>query len=203
MIVAFEQTPEYQLGRKREEQFLRYLASCGAHVIPVYGAIDVDDSSKSPKVWTPGGKVVAADILAISPEGLAIWVEVKAKKKPGFMWASYRRGFTHGVDYRLFNEHYRILAGHVKGRLSIVICETMTLPHPDWEPATEKPVSKTPSGAPNWGEYESSLIPGPVWLRIEFEDALRHGYRHNNWSHGKTGWIWPRSAMQVIDVPLM
>jgi hypothetical protein len=199
MRVAFEETPEYLLGRQREKEFLRHLASRGNHAFPAYGAVGVDEESRSPKVWTPSGKIIAPDILCITPDGLAVWCEVKAKTKPTFRWQGEHRGFHHGVDYRLFHSHYRVLAEQCKA-LWLVVCESMTLPYDDWTPDYQRPKTVHPDGKENWDEYEDGLVPGPVWLAIEYHDAVRKGRYQERWSHGKHGWLWPRSAMRKVDI---
>jgi hypothetical protein len=200
MTTPFEETAEFLLGRKREEEFLEHLAKRGHHAFPAYGAVGVDESSRSPKVWTPKGRVVAPDIMCITSDGLAVWCEVKAKTKPSFRWAGAHRGFFHGVDYRLFHRHYSILAEHAQN-LYLVVCESHTLPCRGWEPGGKLPATQKSNGMPDWDEFESSLVPGPVWLVIDYEKAKRCGRLQKNWSSGKDGWLWPREAMAVLNVP--
>jgi hypothetical protein len=196
--VPFEETEEFILGRKREEEWLVHLARRGNHAFPAYGAVGVDDESKSPKVWTPAGKLIAPDIMCVTKNGLAIWHEVKAKTKPGYRWKGEHRGFHHGVDYRLFHRHYRELAKQASS-LWLIVCETKTPPFEGWEPDYTFPRTSKPCGSPNWDEYEDGLVPGPVWLGIEYGVAANKGRYQERWSNGRAGWLWRRDDMVVLN----
>jgi hypothetical protein len=199
MPTKFEQSKNYIMGRKREQEFVEFLARDGLHVVPVYEAVGVDKNSESPKIWTSQGRIIAPDILGVRKDGAAIFFEIKAKTKPSFRWKGEFRGFYHGVNFDLFKYHYRIIAQQCEN-FWFIICEENTIPNEDWEPAGERPQTILPGGAPDWNEYEKSLAPGPSWLAIKYSDAQKLGRRQDNWTDGKVGWLWPRKAMQAISI---
>jgi len=180
-------------GRRGEEHFLRHLARLGHQVVPVYAA----GEGKAPKVYVGERRVTAADVLSIDGAGAVQWFEVKTKGRPGFRYRGDARGWEHGMDFRLFNGDYRELAQ--RAPLWIVVCEELTIPGDDitWAPP-EPP--RGASGLPDWGDYVRHLVPGPVWRAIRFDDAEKAGRRVENWSDGKTGWLWPVSAMTRLAV---
>lgn len=180
-------------GRLGEEHFLRHLARLGNQVVPVYAA----GEGKAPKVYVDDRLVTAADVLFIDTTGAVNWAEVKTKGKPGYRYRGAARGWEHGIDFRLFNRDYRELAQ--RASFWFVVCEHLTMPGGDvaWEPP---PPPKGASGMPEWGDYARYLVPGPVWRAISFEDAERTGRRVENWSRGKTGWLWPVSSMTRLTV---
>ena len=180
-------------GRRGEEHFLRHLASLGHHVVPVYAA----GEGKAPKVYVGRRRITAADVLSIDVAGSVRWFEVKTKGRPGYRYRGEARGWEHGIDFRLFNDHYRELAS--RAPLWIVVCEELTIPgdDPTWEPP-EPPRGAT--GLPDWSDYARHLVPGPVWRAIRFADAEANGRRVENWSDGKTGWLWPVACMKRLEV---
>lgn len=184
---------QLERGRHGEELFLRFLAGLGHHVVPVYAA----GEGKAPKVYVRRRRLTAADVLSINRAGAVQWFEVKTKGGPGFRYCGDRRGWEHGIDFRLFDGDYRELAQ--RAPLWLIVCEELTIPGGDvtWEPP---PPPRGPSGGLDWGDYARHLVPGPVWRAIRFEDAEKSGRRVENWSEGKTGWLWPVSAMMRLPV---
>lgn len=184
----FEDTEEYKMGREAEEEWLSYMARKGFFAFPAYGADGTDNKSKAPKVWTPNGKIIAPDVIAIDRDGKAVWLEVKAKSCPGYRYFGQHKGWEHGVDNRLFNEYGKI---NKVSPVFLVVKELMTLPADDFEP----PVPPKINGKFDYADYKNYLVDGPVWLAVPYSEARRRGRLQSPWSGRSTGWLWPRSIM--------
>lgn len=178
-------------GRISEERFLRHLAAKGHHAIPVFDCAASKDGA--PRVWAPGRRLVAADVLAVTPKGAAIWFEVKAKSAPGYRYST--RTWEHGVNLRLFQHDYAELAA--RAPLWLVVHETSAPPSDDYRPP---PPGRLPDGRPDYGDYRRHLVACDSWRAISYNDAERLGSARERWSRGP-GWLWPREAMQSVRGP--
>jgi len=185
--LLFEEQLEW--GRLHEAAFRKHIAQKGHHVV----IVNSDSEDESPKVHLPDGKIVAAaDLLCVSPDGTAFWVEVKAKSVPGYYYKA--KSFRHGVCFRLWKHSYSKLAE--RADFYFAICEHQTLPHDAFLPPLP------PRDAENWAKhYQQFLIDGPQWLSVSFQDAARHGeFSRGAGSNGKDMWNWPRNIMRRIEV---
>lgn len=180
------------MGREYEDAFLRHLSTRDFHVVPVY----TGGEGKAPLVYVERRRIVAADVLAVGPDGRALWAEVKAKSEPSYRYTGKHRGWVHGVDLRHFRGAYAELAS--RAPFWLVVCELRTMP--DADPAWTPPQPPRVGGRCDWSDYQRHLVPGPVWRAISYEDAESSGYAVERWSDGKSGWLWPVAAMTKITV---
>lgn len=176
------------MGQEREVQLMRHLAAKGHHVVPVY-AVSEDGQSKGPRVHTSRGPIVAPDILCVTPNGHAMWIEAKAKSVPGYRYSREHQGWWHGIDLWAWEQYGKLAE---RADLWIVVCEAETLPHDDFKPP--QPPNK------KWDDYKRHLVPGPVWRCIRYPKAKAAGRRQDKWSRGP-GWLWPLHAMSRMVVP--
>jgi len=183
---AFQKNLDF--GHVAEVFGRRHLALCGHHVVSVYA----DAEHKAPKVYVKDRMITAADLFFVDAKGRAHWVEVKRKSKPGYKYTGSWRGFEHGVDFRLFDGHYKEQAE--RASFWIVVLEDLTMPGGDftWEPP---PAPIGVNGKPDYTDYARHLVPGPVWRAISFKKAQKLGRHVDKWSGAKAGWLWPVSAM--------
>lgn len=191
-VMSIENSREYQLGAMREEQWLKHLATTGCHSFPAYGATNVSDDTKAPLVWTPDGKKVAADVMAIAEDGYAMWCEVKAKAIPNYMWKMEHRGWWHGVDKYLFADHYQALSEKAES-FWIVICESHYPPSNDYQPPSD--AYRDPDA------IKFSLEQGPNWLTVKYEKAKNSADSRtvkHLFGSGNHAWVWRRDIMTPI-----
>ena len=105
--MKFEETAEYQRGREAENVVVEFLRSRGVAVLPAYGMLDVDPSTKAPVLLLPKGeRLVIPDLLAFCPTERMYWVEVKSKSVPGYFRIYQTQ--THAIDYALYKEYLKI-----------------------------------------------------------------------------------------------
>lgn len=184
--LPFEGRPEYLLGHSAEVRWCRRLAAIGGVVVPVYGATDVDESTKAPVLFTPGKRLVSPDLLYVSKEHRS-WQEVKAKSQPS--WFRKLRRWEHGIDTDLVNQ-YRDVEQLSGIDLLIVVHEVR---------------------APRDPERESPLVDSDRFLWIRLSEILKHGEHRPDWPGGRSnpsrrgrrrkgGHLWARSQMRLAKV---
>lgn len=179
-----------ELGRIAEREFLVHLAKHGHHALAIY---DASTDDKGPRVYCGTRQIVAGDVLFIAEDGSAGWCEVKTKTVPGYSYK--RRTWEHGVNLRLFQNDYRILAE--RAPLWLVVKELRTLPYEDFLPPAAPPL---PDGVPDWSDYKRFLVDGPAWFAVRFDVAASVGRAVDRWDGPVPGWLWPRGVMTPVVV---
>lgn len=182
-MFVLEDTQEYQMGRSAEARWCRAVVQrYGGMALPVYGATEVDDSTKAPVLFARNGVCVAPDVFYANSTARA-WHEVKAKSVPG--WYRNLQRYEHGIDYSLYLDYLRV-EEETGIPVFIVVHEARTPTVP-----AQSTGDMSPSGVFLFAALRTVRTRGehrPTWP----------GGRSQPWRRGRRGrggWLWPRDCM--------
>lgn len=181
---------EWDFGRRVERDFVGRLVRRGWLVVPLYGAVGVDESTKAPMLYGPTERLVSPDVLA-TKESRSIWLEIKGKRQPGYHFKAKR--WEHGIDWHLVGNYQKVEA--LSGwRVHLVVYEAFSPP--------------VGGGSPEWSERHQEVFGGMEaadrWLTIPLSKALDAGHHQSSWPDGcggrsgQGGLLWPRGAMREV-----
>lgn len=159
-------------GAVGESLIARWLIARGNSVLPAYEKIMND--YKGPRLQTPGGSLIAPDLLVFNLEhGTILWVE--AKHKTAFSWYRASGQWTTGIDLRHYEDYCHV--------------DDVT-PWPVWlfflhqgGYAKDNPEAESPSGL--YGNLLSHL-------------RQHEHHRSEEFNNGRGGVFWEISALRYL-----
>ena len=100
-VQSFEE--QLKIGQLGESLIAKWLIKKEWSVLPVYEK--ELDTGKGPRLFTPGGEIIAADMLIYKAND-AIWIE--AKHKDAFTWHRITKRWVTGIDLKHYLDYCKV-----------------------------------------------------------------------------------------------
>lgn len=178
---AYRPTFEASLswGQIGEGRIANWLKGKGWSILPVYEK--EIDNGKGPRLFIPGGELVAPDMLAYNMTKTPApvrWIEAKTKTR--FSWYGIKQRWVTGIDLRHYTDYCKI---------------DDASPFPVWLMFLHDNSNAWPHDVERWHAPPSC----PTGLFGEMLSVLRQTESHRSDKHGKSGMVyWADTSLRRL-----